>query len=165
MEDDGAIQSVSNPNTGGFSLCKVVGGEEQPFYNESFRLVWAVRYLETICSSYYCTQPQYAQFICYNTGGHSLQAVRLKYITTGELYTYPEKEPLGDWQTTHEHVIDINPSSPRANRYYTSTTSDEFRTDRVIRTEPLTGSHKVEFYFTIDNRSIWGDVMLPNNMS
>lgn len=158
LDDNGDVLSVSEPTTGDYSLCAAVGDEEDPFYDGSFRCVWTVRYNSVRFSGRFCTQPEYAQFVYFNSGGHTVQSVEMRYITTGEGYTYPGGVYLG--QTLNTHTIRISPSSPRSNLYYVS--ENAYRTDRAICTE-FPGSHKVEFYFTINNRDIWGDYILLSN--
>lgn len=160
LDDNGNVLSVSEPSQGDYSLCDVVGGEEDPFFNESFLCVWAVRYNAMFISSHFCTQPEYAQLIYYNTGGHTVQTVDMQYITNGEEYTYPAGVYLG--QNINTHTIHISTNSPRANKYYVS--NNAYQTDQAICTDPP-GSHEVEFYFVINNKVRYGEVLLPHIIS
>lgn len=159
LDNDGNVLSVSEPSTSEYALCDAVGGEEDPFRNGSFRCVWTVVYNSMYLSGRFCTQPEFAQFIYFNTGGHTVQSVEMLYLTAGEAYDYPGGTYLGS--TLHTHTMQIFPSSPRSNLYYVATNA--YRTDRAICTE-FPGSHKVEFYFTINNRNIWGDHYLANQV-
>ena len=135
-----------------------------PFADGSMCIHISVSYNTPISGNNYKVQPVNARFKCMDPDAlHTVTKGKVEYLCKGFEYTYPGGVCITTGSTPYTHKITISKSNPVDARWYTSTSSNAYSTDRVINLDNGLYDHRYTWSFTIDGRVLTGEIeIFPN---